>query len=178
MTARRRKARRQQPSLSIVIDEARWRDDPSTVRLMRKAIRLGLTAEPYADHALSPAAASAVTVLLTHDGRVRELNALFRGKDKTTNVLSFSPGSEDAAYLGDIALAFGVVAKEAQTQRKTMAEHAAHLALHGVLHLLGYDHEKATGAKRMEALEITLLGQLGIADPYRPRPYTTRRKRA
>src|ERR1051326_7619626 len=178
MTAQRRKARKQRPSLSIVIDEPRWRADPSAVRIMRKAIRLGLAAEPHPGHALPSAAASAVTVLLTHDGRLRELNAFFRGKNKTTNVLSFSPGSEDAGYLGDIALAFGVVAKEAQTQRKTMAEHAAHLAIHGVLHLLGYDHENANEAKRMEALEIALLEQLGIADPYRPRPYTTRRKRA
>jgi probable rRNA maturation factor len=178
MTSRRRKARKQQSSVSIVIDEPRWCADPSTIRLLRKAIRLGLAAEPHEGHALPPAAASAVTVLLTHDGRLRELNAFFRGKDKTTNVLSFSPGGEDAAYLGDIALAFGVVAKEAHTQRKTMAEHAAHLAIHGVLHLLGYDHERATDANRMEAVEIVLLEQLGIADPYRPRPYTTRRKRA
>ena len=178
MTSRRRKARRQQPSLSIVIDEPRWRGDPSVVRLMRKAIRLGLTAEPHPDHASPSAAASAVTVLLTHDERLRELNAFFRGKHKATNVLSFSPGGEDAAYLGDIALAFGVVVKEAQKQGKTMPEHAAHLAVHGVLHLLGYDHENANDAKHMEALEIALLKQLGIADPYRPRPYTTRRKRA
>jgi probable rRNA maturation factor len=59
-----------------------------------------------------------------------------------------------------------------------MAEHATHLIIHGILHLLGYDHEKANDAKCMEALEIALLDRLGIADPYRPRPYTTRRKRA
>ena len=177
MTAQRRKTLKRAPSVSVVVDEPRWRAEPSALRLMRKAIRLGLSATPHPGHAL-PSLPSAVTVLLTHDRRLRELNAFFRGKDKATNVLSFSPGREDAGYLGDIALAFGVVAKEARSQRKTLAEHAAHLALHGVLHLLGYDHEIANEASRMEALEIALLEQLGIADPYRPRAYTKRRKKA
>jgi probable rRNA maturation factor len=133
---------------------------------------------PHPGHDVTSAGRSAVTVLLTDDGRLRALNVTFRGKDKATNVLSFSPGHDDAAYLGDIALAFGVVAKEARSQRKTLTEHAAHLAIHGVLHLLGYDHENANEANRMEALEIALLQQLGIGDPYRPRLYTARRKKA
>ena len=178
MTAQRHKALKQAPSVSVVIDEPRWRAEPPVVRLMRKAVRLGLSAEPHPGHALPPAAASAVTVLLTDDRRLRALNAFFRGKDKATNVLSFSPGRDDAGYLGDIALAFGVVAKEARNQRKSLAEHAAHLALHGVLHLLGYDHENANEANQMEALEIALLEQLGVADPYRPRAYTKTRKKA
>ena len=170
MTPRRGKAPRRAPSISLVIDEPRWRDDAATVPLMRKAIRRAM-----AEEADGP---SAVAVLLTGDRRLRELNAYFRGKDKATNVLSFSPGRDDDSYLGDIALAFGVVAKEARSQRKSVPEHAAHLAIHGVLHLLGYDHEKANDAKRMEALEIGLLEHLGIANPYRSRPYTTRRKKA
>ena len=178
MTPRRGKARNRTPSISLVIDEPRWRDDAAIVPLMRKAIRRAMALEPHPDHALPPGAASAVTVLLTGDHRLRELNAFFRGKDKATNVLSFSPGREDASSLGDIALAFGVVSKEARSQRKSLADHAAHLAIHGVLHLLGYDHEKANDAKRMEALEIALLEHLAIANPYRLRPYTTRRKKA
>jgi probable rRNA maturation factor len=161
-----------------VVEDPRWRTDASVLRLVRKAIRLGLASEPHPGHALPLAAASPVTVLLTDDRRLRALNAFFRGKDKATNVLSFSPGRDDAGYLGDIALAFGVVAKEARSQRKALAGHAAHLAIHGVLHLLGYDHENANEAERMEALEIALLEQLGIGDPYRPRPYTMRRKKA
>jgi len=169
MTPRRGKAQNTAPSISLVIDEPSWRDDPAIIPLMRKAIRRAMSA---ADAPLE------VTVLLTGDRRLRELNAYFRGKDKATNVLSFSPGRDDASYLGDIALAFGVVSKEARAQRKTLPEHAAHLAIHGVLHLLGHDHEKANEAKRMEALEIALLEHLGIANPYLPRPYTTRRKKA
>jgi probable rRNA maturation factor len=170
MMARRGKARNRASSISLVIDEPRWRDDAAIVPLMRKAVRRAMAAEPGAP--------SEVTVLLTGDRRLRELNATFRGKDKATNVLSFSPGGDDGSYLGDIALAFGVVSKEARSQRKSVPEHAAHLAIHGVLHLRGYDHEKANEAKRMEALEIALLEHLGIVNPYRPRPYTTRRKKA
>jgi probable rRNA maturation factor len=134
--------------------------------------------EPDIGHTLSPGVPIAVTVLLTTDARLRELNANFRGIDKATNVLSFSPGRDQGGYLGDIALALGVVSKEARSQRKTVPAHAAHLALHGMLHLLGHDHEKANDAKRMEALEIALLEHLGIANPYSSRPYTTRRKKA
>ena len=170
MTPRPGKVPQKAPSISLVIDEPRWRDNAAIVPLMRKAIRRAMAEEA--------GAASEVTVLLTGDRRLRELNAYFRGKDKATNVLSFSPVREHASYLGDIALAFGVVSKEARSQRKNMPEHAAHLAIHGVLHLLGYDHEKANDAKRMEALEIALLEHLGIANPYLPRPYTTRRKKA
>lgn len=170
MTSRRGRASKRAPSISLVIDEPRWRDDAAIVPLMRKAIRRAVAEEAGAP--------SEVTVLLTGDRRVRELNAYFRGKDKATNVLSFSPGPSAGSYLGDIALAFGVITKEARLQRKSVPEHAAHLAVHGVLHLLGYDHEKANDAKRMETLEIALLEHLGIANPYLPRPYTTRRKKA
>jgi probable rRNA maturation factor len=178
MTSRRRKPQNSAASISLVIDDPRWRDDPATVALIRKAVRRALKPAPDAGDALPPGMPSAVTVLLTGDLRLRELNANFRGKDKATNVLSFSPVGAGAGYLGDIALAFGVVSKEARAQRKTVPEHAAHLAMHGVLHLLGYDHEKANDAKRMEALEIALLEHLGIANPYVLRPYTTRRKKA
>ena len=75
-------------------------------------------------------------------------------------------------------MAYGVVKREARAQRKNFAAHAAHLALHGTLHLLGWNHEKANDARMMEALEIALLATLGIADPYAPRPYTAGRKAA
>ena len=115
-------------------------------------------------------ATGAVTVLLSDDETVRELNARFRGKDKATNVLSFPaaamPGAE-AQPLGDIVLGYGVCAEEARTQGKGLADHLSHLTVHGVLHLLGRDHEDDAEAEAMEAEEREILAGLGVADPYR-----------
>lgn len=125
-----------------------------------------------------------VTLLLTGDDAIRELNARFRQKDVPTNVLSFpspvdSPASRERdVFLGDVALAYGVCAREAQEQGKSLAHHLQHLVAHGVLHLLGYDHMNDAEAEEMEGLERVVLAGLGIADPYaagegdhdRPRP--------
>lgn len=112
-----------------------------------------------------------VVVLLTDDATVRDLNARFRNRDQPTNVLSF-PAAEmslpgEAPPLGDIVLAFGVCAAEAEAQGKTLADHLAHLTVHGVLHLLGRDHEDEAEAEAMEAEERSILATLGVADPYR-----------
>ena len=112
-----------------------------------------------------------VVVLLTDDETVRDLNARFRGRDRPTNVLSFPaagmtiPGQ--APPLGDLVLAHGVCAAEAAAQGKTLADHLSHLTVHGVLHLLGRDHEAEAEAMEMEAEERTILASLGVADPYR-----------
>ena len=112
-----------------------------------------------------------VVVLLTDDETVRDLNARFRDKDRPTNVLSFPaadmtlPGH--APHLGDLVLAFGVCAAEAEAQGKALADHLSHLTVHGVLHLLGRDHEDGAEAEEMEAEERTILASLGVADPYR-----------
>jgi probable rRNA maturation factor len=103
------------------------------------------------------------TLLLTNDRKLRTLNGAFRGKDKPTNVLSF-PGAD--GYAGDIAIAYGVAKKEATSAGKSLADHATHLVVHGVLHLAGHDHMKAGEAKAMEGLEVKILGRMGIADPY------------
>jgi probable rRNA maturation factor len=104
-----------------------------------------------------------VAVVFADDARLRGLNARFRGKDKATNVLSFpDPGNP----LGGIALAFETVSAEAKTQNKSFANHSKHLILHGFLHLLGYDHETARGARLMEGLEIAILSDMGIPNPY------------
>jgi len=95
---------------------------------------------------------------------LRSLNAGFRGRDKATNVLSFPSGQTN--YLGDIAIAYGVAAKEARDQGKSLADHCLHLVVHGVLHLLGYDHERQKDARVMETLETAILANFGIADPY------------
>ena len=107
-------------------------------------------------------------ILLADDARVAALNAEFRGKDAPTNVLSF-PASARAAALGDIALAFGVCVREAAEQGKSLAHHLQHLTAHGVLHLLGYDHESEAEAEAMEAKERVILAGLGVPDPYSAR---------
>lgn len=112
-----------------------------------------------------------VVVLLTDDAAVRDLNARFRDRDRPTNVLSFPaadmtlPGH--APHLGDLVLSFGVCAAEAEAQGKALADHLAHLTVHGVLHLLGRDHEAEAEAEEMEAEERSILASLGVADPYR-----------
>ena len=107
-----------------------------------------------------------VVVLLTDDGAVRDLNARFRAKDRPTNVLSF-PAPENAfPHLGDIVLAYGVCADEAAAQGKSLADHLSHLVVHGVLHLLGRDHEDDAEAEEMEAEEREILAGIGVADPY------------
>jgi probable rRNA maturation factor len=107
-----------------------------------------------------------VTVLLTDDETVRDLNARFRGKDQPTNVLSFPAPESARPHLGDVALAFGVCASEAAAQGKTISDHLSHLTVHGVLHLLGYDHEADDEAEIMEDMERAILNRLGVSDPY------------
>ena len=111
-----------------------------------------------------------LVVLLTDNGAVQLLNAEFRDKDKPTNVLSFPGGDMQMpgapVHLGDIVLAFGVCRDEAAAQDKTLADHLTHLVIHGVLHVLGRDHEDDAEAEAMEAEERTLLASLGVSDPY------------
>ena len=110
-----------------------------------------------------------VSILLADDETVRALNRRHRGIDRPTNVLSFpigtAPGGEPR-MLGDVALAAGVVLREAEEQGKSVPAHVTHLVVHGVLHLLGYDHEAGPDAETMEALEVQTLAGLGIPNPY------------
>lgn len=129
-----------------------------------------------------------INILLTTDAAIKRLNRDYRGKDKPTNVLSFPhlsalalapsrrergkkrvpplPLGEGTLPLGDIALALQIIKKECKEQRKTLENHAIHLVVHGVLHLLGYDHMRLKDAKTMESLECDILGALGYPDPY------------
>jgi len=107
-----------------------------------------------------------VVVLLTDDETIRDLNKRFRGKDRATNVLSFPAAESAAPHLGDLVLAYGVCAAEARAQGKRLADHLSHLTVHGVLHLLGRDHEDDAEAEAMEAEERDILAGLGVADPY------------
>ncbi|HEY1837535.1 MAG: rRNA maturation RNase YbeY [Rhizomicrobium sp.] len=144
--------------IEMIVEDAKWKQVPGVAAKLKRAVALALTrgsgAKKYPP----------LTLLLTKNSRLRELNARFRGKDKPTNVLSF-PAS-DAHYLGDVAIAYGVMLTEARAEGKKPADHAVHLAVHGTLHLLGYDHERDKDARIMEALEIDILAKLGIADPY------------
>ena len=109
-----------------------------------------------------------VSVLLCDDDEIRTLNRQWRGFDKPTNVLSFpapGPAHEDMP-LGDIAIAFETCDREARADVKTLDDHVTHLVIHGVLHLLGHDHETDTEAETMEDTERRILRTLGIDDPY------------
>jgi len=161
---------RKVPGIVLVIEDKRWRKDEATLKLIRRAARLALK------EAARLHAGKGITILLADDACLRQLNRRFRGKNKTTNVLSFE--ARDSSYLGDIAVAFDTVEKEARAQKKSISAHAAHLAVHGILHLIGYDHAGEAGAASMERLETLILSRLGLSDPYAPRPYTKARKAA
>ncbi len=111
-----------------------------------------------------------VAVSLADDARVQEANRAFRGKDAPTNVLSFPAAPPErigaSPFLGDVILAYETVEKEAAAEGKTIGDHLAHLVVHGVLHLIGYDHMTDDEAERMERLETAILASLAIADPY------------
>ncbi len=111
-----------------------------------------------------------VSVLLTDDAQVRELNRIWRKQDKPTNVLSF-PGTdagriEQSPMLGDIVIAFETVEREARAELKTLPHHLSHLVVHGFLHLLGFDHITEADAEKMEDLERLVLASLAVPDPY------------
>jgi probable rRNA maturation factor len=111
--------------------------------------------------------ASSVTLLLTGDDEMTGLNRLWRGKDAPTNVLSFpADAAHDRGFLGDIVLAYETSLGEAKARGISLSDHVSHLVVHGVLHLLGFDHERDAEAERMERTERTVLASIGIADPY------------
>ena len=126
----------------------------------------------FAASSAAPDAPCEVTLVLTDDDEMRELNRTWRGKDSSTNVLSFPVGEPvgeahgEPSPLGDIVLAGEAVIEEAKVKGIPAADHAAHLVVHGMLHLLGFDHERDADAERMESLETKVLAGLGIADPY------------
>ena len=111
-----------------------------------------------------------LSILIVGNARSRSLNARYRGKDRPTNVLSFAGAGaapDGRLFLGELVICAPVVAREAGEQHKSLAEHWAHMTVHGVLHLQGFDHERAAEAREMEAREIQILDRLGFSDPYR-----------
>ncbi|PVM89930.1 rRNA maturation RNase YbeY [Caulobacter endophyticus] len=144
-------------------DEAWTRAEPETEALVWRAAQAVLDAHEDVE-------GKAIVILLADDDSVQALNRDFRHKDYATNVLSFpaaqDPASNPEGQIGDIALAYGVCAREAAEQGKPLAHHLQHLVAHGVLHLLGYDHEGDDEAEAMEALEREILAGLDVPDPY------------
>jgi probable rRNA maturation factor len=161
---------RNAPSPSVAVDVAvpcaAWRRVPAIERLCRDTARAAL-AGVAADRGETE-----LSLVLTDDAAIRALNRDWRGQDRPTNVLSFPSGAtrpapEAPLLLGDVVLAFETVAREAAAQGKPLADHVRHLIVHGVLHLLGYDHEIEAEAEHMEAAEKRILAGLGVPDPYR-----------
>jgi probable rRNA maturation factor len=146
---------------------------PDAERLARAAARIALI-DGFAAMGFSSPERIELGITLTDDTDQSHLNRRYRGQDRSTNVLAFpaweprTPAPADAPLLlGDIVLAFETVAREAVQQSKPFGDHFRHLIVHGVLHLLGYDHQREADAVRMEGLEISILAKLGVPDPYR-----------
>jgi probable rRNA maturation factor len=167
------------PLTEVLVVADGWQAEPGAEAVIHRAIA---TAAEMADADVGEAE---VAVMLTDDAGIRTLNSNWRGIDKPTNVLSFpalqptgAGGPDDAPrMLGDIAIAYETTRKEADDEQKPFDHHLSHLAVHGFLHLIGYDHEKDDDAETMEALEREILAQLGIPDPYTDRdPYADRER--
>ena len=163
---------RRKPAIAIDLAETspRWRE-----RLPRRRA-LCVAADEAAFAMAKPRLTrrTEVSVVLADDALVRRLNRQWRRIDAATNVLSFPSLDEELPpkapfLLGDVVLAYETVSREAQEQGKDIADHLRHLVVHGILHLLGYDHDEPGEAEQMEALETQVLARLGVADPYAER---------
>lgn len=159
------------PITEVLVVADCWQTEPDAEAVIHRTIA---TAAEIADADVGEAE---LAVMLTDDAGIRTLNSNWRGIDKPTNVLSFpalqptGPGNPDDVprRLGDIAIAYETTRKEADDEQKPFDHHLSHLAVHGFLHLIGYDHEKDDDAEAMETLEQEILAQLGIPDPYADR---------
>lgn len=165
---KKRRSRKAPPRRFISVQYAAAKHGVPHATSLRKWALTALQAAKYQD-------VGAMCIRIVNAQESRTLNARWRGKDKSTNVLSF-PYADKPAHgplpvagglpLGDIVVCASVVAKEAQAQSKLLTAHWAHMVVHGVLHLLGYDHEKPRDALQMEALEVEILQALGFSNPY------------
>ncbi|MFN5029187.1 MAG: rRNA maturation RNase YbeY [Burkholderiales bacterium] len=148
-------------SAAISIQRASRLANIPSDRLLRKWVNAALAG-------IKAANASEVTLRIVNTAEGRNLNSAFRGKDYPTNILTFVYHEKKSpVLLGDLVICAQVVAHEAKDQHKTLADHYAHLCVHGILHLGGFDHESPRDAKRMEALEVKMLAGLGVGNPYR-----------
>jgi probable rRNA maturation factor len=159
------------PITEVLVVADSWQSEPDADGVIQRAVAVA------AEMADADTADAEIAVMLTDDAGIRTLNSNWRGIDKPTNVLSFPAlrptrvaGTDDIPrMLGDIAIAYETARREADDEQKPFDHHLSHLTVHGFLHLVGYDHETDDQAEAMEALEIEILAQLGIPDPYADR---------
>lgn len=163
--------------LEVAIEsDAEWDSSSAWADLARAAAEAAIAESAFPQLTRSERTVE-LSLRLTGDDEVRGLNSAWRDKDQPTNVLSFPMADADELgspigpelMLGDIVLARGVCAAEAKAKAIPLEDHAAHLIVHGTLHLLGYDHNEDEAAADMEAREVRALARLGIADPYEGR---------
>jgi probable rRNA maturation factor len=156
------------PMTEVLVVAECWQNEPDAEAVIQRAIAAA------AESVDTDVGDAELAVMLTDDPGIRTLNSNWRGIDKPTNVLSFpalqpegAPKPGDAPrMLGDIAIAYETTRREADAEGKPFEHHLSHLAIHGFLHLIGYDHENDADAEEMESLETEILQQLGIPDPY------------
>ena len=154
------------PHLDIIVEAPAWNALRGVKAALRRAIAAAAAPMRLDD--------SELAIVLTDDAAIRKLNHRWRGRDKPTNVLSFPahssvPPGSGPRPLGDVVIAYETMAREAQEQGLPLTHHLTHLAVHGFLHLLGYDHESDTEAETMEQLERDILARLDVPDPYATR---------
>ncbi|MER8809700.1 rRNA maturation RNase YbeY [Mesorhizobium australicum] len=150
--------------IDISVEAGDWPDEASLTRLVDRAVEAAFAETGATGH-------SELSIVFSDDAHIRTLNAGWRGKDKPTNVLSFpafppAKGRPLPPMLGDIVLAAETVAREAALEEKLLENHISHLVIHGLLHLMGHDHETDAEAEEMEAIERAALARLAIPDPY------------
>jgi probable rRNA maturation factor len=147
--------------IDVLVDSALWKEPAKARSIVRHAVA--------AAAGMLSTKQTELAIVLTDDSAIRQLNRLWRGIDSATNVLSFptKQTADEAPHLGDVVLAFETIAREARAEGKPFAHHLAHLAVHGFLHLVGYDHEEAADADVMEQVEREVLRRLRIPNPYR-----------
>jgi probable rRNA maturation factor len=148
-------------TIEIATQSTAWEKLPGAEAMVRRAVEAALRDQQIVE--------GEIGIALADDARMRSLNKSFRGTDKATNVLAFPAPKlrgDGSRPLGDIVLAYETLAREAENEGKSAEHHLMHLAVHGTLHLLGFDHDDEVDAEMMEARERAILATLGIPDPY------------
>ena len=147
-------------NLLFTVNDERWKKIPFDVQIVStQAVQVVFDVVGR-----MPKDGTEISLVLSDDEEVHTLNKNYRGVDKPTNVLSFE--TKDDLMMGDIVMSLDTLSKEAENESISLLAHYTHLLVHGVLHLMGYDHIEDDDAKVMEELEVKILGQLGIANPY------------
>ena len=156
------------PITEVLVTADCWSDEPDAEAVILRAIAAAATL------ACADMDEAELAVMLTDDAGIAKINAAWRGLDKPTNVLSFPLATPEAIarapMLGDIVFAYETLDREAIEAGRPLAHHLSHLAVHGFLHLFGYDHQNDAEAEAMEAMEVAILGRLGIDNPYAGAP--------